>query len=290
MTDAEQRIATIKGILLMMLAMFLLVVTDAATKWLGGTYSIGEIVLLRNIVVILPIVAIAGFTGKMADLRPVDIKSQVFRGVLNAVATLLIGISMILLPLADAESLLFAAPLFVTLFSRSILGEAVGWRRMTAVMAGFVGVIIMLRPTPDLLQPAALLGVLAALTIAVRDLWTRRMAHTETSNAILLWSEFIPIFAAGSLAVFAWVTPTLEDTLILVFMAFCYGVAQYAMIVGFRIAEAATIAPFRYSAAIWAVLFGYLIWRDIPDAFVLTGGAIVIASGLYILRRETRRR
>ena len=169
------------------------------------------------------------------------------------------------------------------------LGERVGWRRKTAIFVGFIGVIVMLRPTPEMIQPVALFGVVASLFIALRDIWTRKLREGETANAIMFWSELGVIVGSLPFALYVWQPLTLPDLGIIAFAGIFLGAAQFTMAVAFLTAEAATVAPFRYTVILLTTLFGYFFFGDIPDAFVIGGVAIVIASGLYILRRETQR-
>ena len=195
---------------------------------------------------------------------------------------------MILLPLADAAALLFAGPLFITALAIPMLGEHVGWRRWSAVFVGFVGVLIMLRPTPEAIQPLAIIPITAALSSAFRDIITRRISATESSNAIMFWSNAALLCAAALTSAFGWEPMRLIDLVFLALLGTVVGVAHWVMIEAFRLAEAAVISPFKYTAIVWASLFGYFFWGTVPDAYILSGGALVIASGLYILHRETR--
>ena len=164
-----------------------------------------------------------------------------------------------------------------------------GWRRKTAIFCGFFGVIIMLRPTPDLIQPLAFFGVAAAVFIALRDIWTRKLREGETANAIMFWSELGVLIGSFPLALYFWQPLTTNDLAIMAFAGIFLGAAQFTMALAFLTAEAATVAPFRYTVIILTTLFGYLFFGDIPDIFVIVGVAIVVASGLYILHRESVR-
>lgn len=284
----------IKGIALMVLAMFLFVISDSSTKWLGVSYPVGQIVCIRNLFVLLLVAVLVWRDGGLATLRVADPRALGLRVFFHVGTTALIASSVILLPLADAEMLLFAAALFIALLAGPVLGERVGWRRMTAVVAGFAGVIVMLRPTPGLIQPLALMGVAAALFAALRDLWTRKVTMTESTSAIMVWSE-LGIVAAGGLTLFlagtplAWAPLTAGDLLLLAATGVVFGFAQFTLLLAYSVAPAATVSPFRYTAAIWAVLFGFGLWGEVPDGFIVAGATIVIASGLYLLHRETRR-
>ena len=278
-----------KGILLMVLAMFFISVMGVGTKWAGTTYPIMQVVFIRNFFVLAVVLVMVWRKGGVESLRVNNRKDVGLRAFFQFGAATFISTTVILLPLADAEALFFAAPLIIAFLSMHFLGERVGWRRKTAIVIGFIGVIIMLRPTPDLIQPAALFGVVAAVFIAMRDIWTRKLRDGETANAIMFWSELGVIVGSLPFAVYVWHPFTLPDLGIIAFAGIVLGAAQFTMAIAFLTAEAATVAPFRYTVILLTTLFGYLFFSDIPDLFVICGVAIVILSGLYILRRETQR-
>jgi drug/metabolite transporter (DMT)-like permease len=278
------------GIALMTIALFLLTLGDAMTKWLGQSYPVGQIICLRGVFMLLPIAIMTARSGGIASLRvnkPTDIA---LRSVLFIGTTALIATSMILLPLADAAAILFAGPLFITAIAPWILNEIVGWRRWTAVTVGFVGVLIMLRPTPEAIQILALIPLTAALCSAFRDVVTRKISPTESTNAIMFWSTLALITVSALSAPFGWVAPSISELGLFATSGVLVGIAHYMMIESYRAADASVVSPFKYTAILWAVALGYIIWDDKPDAFILIGSFLVIGSGLYILYRETRRK
>ncbi len=278
-----------KGILLMVLAMFFISIMAVGTKWVGASYPVLQIVFIRNIFVLALVLCMVWRKGGINSLVVQNRKGVALRAVFQFGAAYFIATTIIFLPLADAESLFFAAPLIIAFLSPHILGERVGWRRKTAIFCGFFGVIIMLRPTPDLIQPLAFFGVAAAVFIALRDIWTRKLREGETANAIMFWSELGVLIGSFPLALYFWQPLTANDLAIMAFAGIFLGAAQFTMALAFLTAEAATVAPFRYTVIILTTLFGYLFFGDIPDTFVIVGVAIVVASGLYILHRESVR-
>ena len=278
-----------KGILLMVLAMFFISIMAVGTKWVGANYPVLQIVFIRNIFVLALVLCMVWRKGGINSLVVQNRKGVALRAVFQFGAAYFIATTIIFLPLADAESLFFAAPLIIAFLSPHILGERVGWRRKSAIFCGFIGVIIMLRPTPDLIQPLAFFGVAAAVFIALRDIWTRKLREGETANAIMFWSELGVLIGSFPLALYFWQPLTANDLAIMAFAGIFLGAAQFTMALAFLTAEAATVAPFRYTVIILTTLFGYLFFGDIPDTFVIVGVAIVVASGLYILHRESMR-
>ena len=278
-----------KGILLMVLAMFFISIMAVGTKWVGSSYPVLQIVFIRNIFVLALVLCMVWRKGGINSLVVQNRKGIALRALFQFGAAYFIATTIIFLPLADAESLFFAAPLIIAFLSPHILGERVGWRRKSAIFCGFIGVIIMLRPTPDLIQPLAFFGVAAAVFIALRDIWTRKLRQGETANAIMFWSELGVLIGSFPLALYFWQPLMTNDLAIMAFAGIFLGAAQFTMALAFITAEAATVAPFRYTVIILTTLFGYLFFGDIPDIFVIVGVAIVIASGLYILHRESQR-
>ena len=278
-----------KGILLMVLAMFFISIMGVGTKWVGPDYHVAQIVFIRNIFVLAPILFMVWKNGGSESLRVNDKKGLAIRAFFQFGAASFIATTLILLPLADAEALFFAAPLLMAFLSARMLGERVGWRRKTAIAVGLLGVFIMLRPTPELIQSTALFGVAAAIFIALRDVWTRKLREGETANAIMFWSEMGVLVGSLPIALYFWQPITMNDVGVMAFAGFFLGVAQFVMAVAFLTAEVATVAPFRYTVILMTTLFGYLFFDDIPDGFVIAGVSVVIASGLYILRREAQR-
>ena len=266
----------------------LLTLNDAVLKWLTASYPTGQIVFMRSIFVMILVGIIAWRFGGVRTLRVVNLRGQLLRAGTMTVATLLFVTSLRLMPLADAIAIAFAAPLFVTVLAGPLLGEHVGWRRWAAVLVGFVGVLVMFRPTGEAVRLVALLPLCVALASAFKDIVTRRIAATESSVAIL----FITTLALASVGlvtlVFGWRAITLFDLGLFAIGGFLLGGAQYLTIEAFRYAEAAVVSPFEYSAVLWAMLYGFLIWGDVPDRWIIAGSAIVIGSGLYILHRESR--
>ena len=282
--------APIRGITHMVFAMFLLTAGDALTKHVGSHLPIGQVIFFRALFIYIPIAVLVYGSGDLKILKVTDRKGLAIRAICYACATTGIAISMVLLPLADAVALLFAGPLFVTALATPMLGEHVGLRRWAAVIVGFVGVVIMLRPTPDAIQILAIIPIVAALFSALRDVTTRRISTTESSTAMMFWSNALLLVVAAFTFPFGWLPMTLNDLWQLAVMGVIVGIAHWVMIEAYRLSEAALVSPFKYSGIVWGALFGYIFWQTVPDAFILTGGTLVVASGLYILHRETRTR
>ncbi|MDA1071109.1 MAG: DMT family transporter, partial [Proteobacteria bacterium] len=199
--------------------------------------------------------------------------------------------------LADAIAITFAGPLFSTALAVPMLGEKVGWRRWSAVVIGLIGVTVMLRPSGEGIAWAAMLPLGAALTSGFRDIVTRRLSVSDSSSSILGVTT-LAVTCAGFLTIlipsltgwdyWTWQPMDLAHVAILALAGLLLGTGQYLMIESVRLAEIGLVAPFRYTSMLWAVALGYLVYGTLPDHWVLTGAGLVIASGIYILHRETR--
>jgi len=266
----------------------LLTLNDAAVKWLSGSLSLGQIVASRGVVALLVVAVALWLTGNLRQLRIRHLRGQAARGVTMVASTLLFVAGLRWLPLADAIALAFIGPVLVTALAPSLLGEHVGWRRWCAVMVGFLGMLVMLRPGAAGFAWAALFPVGAALAGALRDILTRRLAAVDSSAATLFYSTLAVTLAGAVLAPVGWATPTATDTGLLLLAGLLLCGAHFLQIESFRHAQAATVVPYKYASLIWAAIAGLLIWGDVPDRQTVLGAALVIGSGLYILHRERR--
>ncbi|MBT7758266.1 MAG: DMT family transporter, partial [Rhodospirillaceae bacterium] len=215
-------------------------------------------------------------------------KAQLIRAVLMIASTFLFVNGLRRMPLAETIAIAFVGPIFVTALAPVILSERVGWRRWAAVLVGFAGVIVILRPGGGELNWAALLPAGAALCGASRDLLTRGISHGEASGTTLFYSTLGVALAGAVMMPFGWQTPAVGDLGLFALAGLLLSVAHFLHIETFRFAEAAVVAPFKYSSLLWAMVIGFLIWGDIPDSRTLLGAALLVGSGLYIFHREGR--
>jgi drug/metabolite transporter (DMT)-like permease len=278
-----------RGIVCMLLGVILLGLNDALIKTLALGYPVGELLFVRGAFVMPWVMILAYRAGGLRSLRVVNVKGQAWRGVLVIAGSFLFVNGLRYLPLADAIAISFTGPLFTTAMAPYALGEKVGWRRRGAVLVGFLGVLIMARPGGGALQWAVLLPLGAALCGGVRDLITRRIARSETTVSMLFVTTAVVMLAGLATAPFGWAPLRGADLWVFASSGVLVAGAHYLLIEAFRYAEAALVAPFKYTSMIWAVLFGYLFFGDLPDAWTLAGASVVVLAGLYILHRETRK-
>jgi len=286
----------LKGILFLIVSGAILSFTDGLAKYLTGRLVIGEIIFFRACFVFMPVCLMIWWRGGLSSLRVNSWRAQIARAACVVVTTFMFLAATSSLPLADAIAILFASPIFITAMAPVMLGEQVGWRRWTAVLVGFSGVVLMVRPGSNPLVWSAMLALGATFVLSIRDVITRRMSGTESTSAIMAvstgcillcglvtWplSWLVPVIGV-------WRMPTFEEFGLLALTGTLQGVGQYFMVTAFLLAEAVVVVPFRYFSLIFAVLFGYLLFGDVPEPIMFAGAAVVVGSGLYIFQREVR--
>ncbi|PVB62769.1 DMT family transporter [Labrenzia sp. 011] len=284
--SASERTQTTTGILLMCVGVACLCVNDAIAKTLTAGYHPLQILFVRNAIALPIAILIALKMGGAAALQSHRPAAHLLRGCIWLGAATLFFTGLSLLELAEATALIFAAPIFVTALSALLLREQVGWRRWLAVLVGFLGVLIVVRPGSGTFQAASLFPVATAVLYAFLMISARWVDPRES-----VWTLMVYLVGAGGLlsallVPFVWVDLRLEDAWLFVAIAL-FGTAGITMMTqAFRFAPAAVVAPFDYSALIWASLFGWLIWDEIPDMATYIGAAVIILSGLFIVLRE----
>ncbi|MDF1791593.1 MAG: DMT family transporter [Thalassobaculaceae bacterium] len=280
--------APAKAILMMVAAAAILTVNDAIAKWLTERYPIGQVLAIRGGLVVILVYGWAAASGRLSVLKVRSWPLQLARGGLMSVSTFLFVTSLWLLPIADAIAISFAGPIFGTALAALLLAEPVGWRRWSAVAVGFAGVVVMVRPTPEMFRIVALIPIVAAFVGAMRDIVTRKMGTGgESTLMMLILSTGILSFAGLLTLPFGWVALTAADALLFVVTATLVAVAQGLMIESLRFGEVGLVGPFKYTCLLWAILLGMLVWGDVPGTWTFAGAALVVASGLYIWHRET---
>lgn len=280
----------IRGIVSMIAGGGALTVSDAATKWLTATHPIGEILFVRALVVAVIIWLVVQVRRDRGALRIGRLRNQAARAGLAVCSTFLIVGSLARLPLNEVIAILFVGPLFIAVLAGPVLGERVGMHRWLAVLVGFAGMLIMVRPGGAAFQYAALLPVVAALAATLRDLITRRISGTESSTAILFYSMVALSLAGLATAPLGWRPMDAADLATAAFTGVMFGLGHFFVIEAYRHGEATVVAPYRYGNLIWAALLGFVLWGEIPSLWVLAGTPLVVGGGLYLLWIERARR
>jgi drug/metabolite transporter (DMT)-like permease len=215
---------------------------------------------------------------------------QIGRSTLLLASTCFNFLALRYLQLDEATAIAFSTPFFVAALSGPMLGEWVRWRRWTAIAVGFVGVLVVIRPSPANFNPAALLSVGAAVCYALYAVTTRMLSRSDSNETTLFYSNLVGALALLPGLPFVWVMP--QDPLIVALMllaGFFGGFGHYLFVRAHRLAPVSVLAPFTYTQLLWVIVLGYLVFDQFPSIWTLAGSAIVIASGLYLLNRERKR-
>jgi drug/metabolite transporter (DMT)-like permease len=274
--------------LLMTAAILAFSVQDAAIKWLSRDYGLAQIIFFSRILAVPLAVLLAYRSGGLAQLRTKRPLLQVLRASFTIVDMLCFTAAVWLMPLADAITIGFAAPLFMTMLSVPLLKERVGPRRWTAVLLGFVGVVIVLQPSGAGYGLPSLFALGSALAFAVLIILTRVLTATENVPCLMFWNSGIVASAMFVLMLPEWRTPSGWGIWIFALSAGIGAVAQLLITEAFRLGEVSLLAPIQYTSLLWAGFFGYVIFGDAPTAMLLIGAAVIVASTLYIVEREAR--
>jgi drug/metabolite transporter (DMT)-like permease len=283
-TRGDDRSVRLTGIGLMLAGVGMFSFNDALGKYLVATYSVGQLMLLRSFVALVllsPLVwrARAEFA---AVPRP---GLQLLRVALSAADVAAFFAATIYLPLADVITFYMAVPIFVTALSALVLGEHVGWRRWSAVAIGFCGVLIALKPSAQTVSWPALIAIGGSFAFAVLMVVTRFLRGT--SDIVLATSQFAASLVFGAvLAPIGWVTPGLHDLGLFVVGAGISVVALFCVNRSLKLAPASTVVPYQYTMIVWAGMFGYLVFGDVPSTNTIVGAAVIVGAGLYIFLRE----
>lgn len=260
---------------------------DAGLKALSGTYPPLQVASIRGLAS-LPIIMIwIAASGGFGQLVRVRFPLHLLRAVLGItmLSTFVYGVRR--LPLSEAYSIFFVAPLLITAFAALILRERVEWPRWVAILIGLTGVLIVLRPTGAGVVTLAGLSVLVCATgYALSAITVRVLGRTDTTQSMVFWLMLMTGTGAGLLALPRWKAVQQEHWLVIGVIAITGSLGQWAITEAFRRGEASFVAPFEYTALAWGVALDWIFWRAIPGRATFIGAAIVIASGLYLIRRE----
>ncbi|MGV8941033.1 MAG: DMT family transporter [Lysobacter sp.] len=273
--------------LMMLVAVAAFALMDAGLKQLAGIYPAMQVASFRGASSLPFILVWVLATTGLAPLLRVRWSLHLLRGAIGITMMASFAFALRSLPLTTAYSIFFVAPLLITALSVPILGEHVGPRRWTAIAIGLLGMLVLLRPSGEgMLSWAALAVLLAATGYAVSAITVRVLARTDSSASMIVWLLVMLALGAGALAWPDWVPLRREDGWVIAGVGLAGAIGQYAITEAFRTGSASLLAPLEYTALVWGVLLDVSIWGVLPDAVTWLGAAIIVASGLYMLRRE----
>jgi drug/metabolite transporter (DMT)-like permease len=272
------------GIALMLMAMLMFMITDTIAKYLTDEIHPIEIVWSRYMSYLPVLVPLAIWRGIPKTFATPGLRVHIGRSVFMLASSIVFTLALSHLDLAFAVTVAFVSPLFVTALSMLFLGERVGARRWAAVVVGFLGVLIVIRPGLDF-SPWSLLPILSAFTWAISLILTRKTG-SDPPLTTLVYTTLIGLAGSSVLVIPVWTWPSLEAWVLMFVSAAWNLVGLTVMFRAFAYAPASTLAPYSYSSMLWSTIGGYLVFHQIPDLWTYVGGAIVVASGVYIWHRE----
>lgn len=278
----------LRGIVIMCLSMFLFVTMDVLARELTQRLPVGQIMWVRFIIfaaIALLMVGPRTVRTKLKSNRP---WLQFWRSIMMVAEIGAFVLCFRYLPVADVHAVAAATPLIVTALAVPVLGERVGWRRWAAVVTGFFMVLVILRPGFRELDWFHLLPVGAAILWAIYQVLIRLTSRHDGSDTTLLWTALMGAVMSTFFGWIGWVWPSTETWLLLIAAGIVGGAAHYTLILALDVAPASLLQPFVYTTFLWALLLGLLFFAEFPDEITLLGAAVLIAVGVYVMRREAR--
>jgi drug/metabolite transporter (DMT)-like permease len=296
------------GIALKLVSTLAFTFMSACVKQIGAAhpgdplyYPVGQVVFCRSLFALIPVFIWLGWRGDLATaFENSSVRNHARRGFFGSIGMFSGFTALLLLPLADATAISYAAPLFTVVLAALILKEQVRVYRWSAVCVGFVGVLIMLVPYFDRTAPAdefrimgVAFGLLGAICAGFATIETRRLTATESTGAIVSYFMLLTTLIGFASIGLGWVNPRmvwhmpgLSDGALLVLMGVMGGIGQITLTQSFRYADASLIAPFDYLSMVWAIALGWLLFGELPKAMVIAGSVIVVLAGIFVIWRE----
>jgi S-adenosylmethionine uptake transporter len=273
------------GALLMLAGDFMFALNDAMGKWLVASFSVGQVVLVRSVgafIVLGPMLARQGFAELFRAERPL---LQLVRVAAATADTVLFYAAVAYLPLADVMTFYMAGPIYVAALSHLFLGEKVGWRRWLAILIGFGGVVIALRPSTASLSWPSLYALVGSLSFALAILFNRLLRATS-DGVLVAWQTIGALAGGAALTIGTWRPPGATDLGAMLLLGVVSCIAHLLITRALKLAPASALAPLHYSLLLWAAVFGFIFFADVPDRQILLGSVVIVLAGLFIFHRQ----
>jgi drug/metabolite transporter (DMT)-like permease len=284
---APQQDSIVRGIAFMVASTVAFAGVNALIKWEVAFYPVGEVAFFRSLFSLIPCYLIVLPRRGLRVFRTERYFDHVKRAASQLCSMTAIFVAFKLMPLAGAVAISFSAPLFTTFLSILLLKEKVGIHRWGALAVGFLGVLLVTQPGSGTFGWGAAFALLNAMLISSVAIAIRRMSATESTETLIVYQLTLLVAMSALLLPFGFVAPGWQDTLFLATAGIVNGVAQYWWTKSLHLAPASAVVPFNYLSLVWASIIGYAVWGDLPTEGLVLGSVIVVASGLYILWRET---
>ena len=292
-----------------MAALVFLTLSDSIIKWLSPHYALHEVMLFRALFAMIVVMIIVKFEGGLVVLKTRRPLLHLLRGFFLVLANMFFFLGLSVLPLAETVALFFASPLFICLLSKPVLGEAVGLPRWFAIVLGLIGVVVMLRPGTELFRLTSFLPIMAALVYAAMVMVSRKLGMQDKASTLTFYIQVAFIVVSGIVGIAigdgvlhasdnptieflvrAWKWPSIADLQLLALCGAIVALGGYLLSQAYRLGQASVVAPFEYTSMPFALLVGYVLWGDWPDAVSFIGSALIIASGLLVVYFENQKR
>ncbi len=277
----------VRGAIWILVSALIFTLTNSLIKYVGSSLDPFQMVFFRGLFGTMFLLPIVWHAGGMAVLKTQRMNFHLARGITGSLALMTIFYALTNMPLADVTGISFSRSLWVIILAVIFLGESIRWRRWTATLLGFCGVLVMVRPGPEA-NPAAIAAVLNALFVAMSVVLIKRMTVTEKPLTILFWGTLIPTFVTLPPALVVWQTPTNAELMLMAAIGAGLSVGHTCLIHGLRVGEATAVMPFDYTRLIFAGIAGYIFFVEIPDPYTIAGAILIICATLYIARREAK--
>lgn len=286
--ETGQRSARVRGIALMCTANIMFCSIDAIAKQLVSDMSSIEVAWARFASALVAAVILSNVLLQPQHMRSTRPGLQLLRSCLLLSSNVGMVAALRYLQLDQTSSIMFLTPFLVAAFAVPLLGERIGPRRWAAIGVGFCGVMLVMRPGLGGIHPAAILCVCSAITYAFYGILTRVLSHTDSSATTMLYTNLAGALVLSAIVPFFWTMPTPFEAFLMALMGIIASCGHYLLIMAHRLAPASILSPFMYTQLIWMILYGYILFSDLPNHFTLAGAGLSIASGLYLLYRERK--
>ena len=299
--------SNIKGVSFLVLAIWIISLQNIAIRWIGGDYSALQIVAIRSLIALPCTLLFYRYEGQRGLPTTQQPKLEYLRGVFLFLSYTTFMMGLAALPLADIEAIRFSAPLMITFLSVVMLGEKVGPRRWLALIVGFIGVLLIVKPGSATFNLGSIFILISVLFYALTAILTRKLQTNDSSATMSYYSSLVYLVAAFVLAplpaivgempdahpsiaflIRAWSMPTLIDLVIMAGLGLVWAGWMYFMSRAYSVAQASVIAPFEYVSLPINIMWGFLIWQEIPTLMTLAGAFLTLSSGMYVLYRERK--
>jgi drug/metabolite transporter (DMT)-like permease len=279
--------ATLRGIGLFLAAIFIFACLDTLAKYMTRDFNVIQIAWGRYVFSSVFLLVLVPRYGLVRPLRSARPWFQVMRALLLAIVSLMFFTAVAYMPLVNVTAIGFAAPLILTALGHFVLGERVGIRRWLAIVVGFIGVMVIIRPGLGIVHWAAFIALAMAASNAVYQLATRMLAGVDSPQTTIFFTNIAGSIGFSLIIPFFWTSPGTFGWIAMATLGFMGGLGHYLLIQAFGHAPVSVLAPFAYTAILWVTASGYLVFGELPDVWTIVGAAIIIASGIYVFYRES---